>query len=306
MDIQKNKAAMASFVASILLAAPSMAQVYIPNLGDAQSKWHPEPPPVLQKPCIVIDKVKNITYMIGYDSQGSLVFHAIEQSMCSANWSTTPWISLPYPGGGKPYYTEQCFLTSTNHFAVQYLGGIAIWDHWGRTWTYRDIPCTLTYPNNAALVYQDKQATIDDFLINWVDGKGIGHLTGVQLVNDTVNACNELTTTNVPNDMTVAGAPNNGKTFFLFGPKRSCYYTITAAGSVSQNPVTTTSECNPLPALDIREPKTINYGGAIWIFGKNNDGLGVWSVNATGSPPYTIVPRSQGAPVLGNYTVADC
>jgi hypothetical protein len=68
--------------------------------------------------------------------------------------------------------------------------------------------------------------------------------------------------------MTVAGAPNNGKTFFLFGPKRSCYYTITAAGSVSQNPVTTTSECNPLPALDIREPKTINYGGAIWIFGK--------------------------------------
>ncbi|KAG0038712.1 hypothetical protein BGZ89_008001, partial [Linnemannia elongata] len=122
--------------------------------------------------------------MIGYDSQGSLVFYAIEQSMCSANWATVPWISLPYPGGGKPYYTEQCFLTSTNHFANQ-------------------------------------PATIDDILINWVDAKGTGHLTGVQLLNDTVNACNELSTPNVPNDMTVAGAPNNGQTYFLFGPKKS-------------------------------------------------------------------------------------
>lgn len=68
--------------------------------------------------------------------------------------------------------------------------------------------------------------------------------------------------------MTVAGAPNNGQTYFLFGPKKSCYYNITAAGTASQNPVTTTSECNPLPALDIREPRTVNYGGAIWIFGK--------------------------------------
>ncbi|KAF9133429.1 hypothetical protein BGW39_009740, partial [Mortierella sp. 14UC] len=193
MDIKKNKAAMASFVSSILLAAPSMAQVLIPT-DDLQGKWHPEPPPVLQQPCIVIDKVKNITYMIGKDSQGSLVFYAIEQSMCSANWTTVPWISLPYPGGGKPYYTEQCFLTSTNHFAVQYLGGIAIWDHWGRTWTYRNIPCTLTYPNNAALVLQDKTNAVDDILINWVDAKGTGHLTGVQLVNDNVNSCSELST----------------------------------------------------------------------------------------------------------------
>src|SRR5689334_12247838 len=68
--------------------------------------------------------------------------------------------------------------------------------------------------------------------------------------------------------MTVAGAPNNGQTYFLFGPKNSCYYTITAAGTASQNPVATTSECNPLPAMDIREPRTVNYGGAIWIFGK--------------------------------------
>ncbi|KAF9278758.1 hypothetical protein BGZ68_008357, partial [Mortierella alpina] len=305
MDIQKNKAAMASLLASILLAAaPASAQVQV-DPGQVQGKWHAEPPPVLQHPCVVIDSVNNMTYMIGYDSRGDLVFNFVQQSTCAANWATVTWTSLPYPGGGKPYHTEQCFLTSTNHFAVQYEGGIAIWDHWARTWTLRAIPCAMTYPNNAAMVYQDKSGKLDDILIHWQDSKG-GHLTGVQLINDNVNSCSELTTSNIPTDMSLAAAPNNGKTFFLFGTKGSGWYDITAATSASSQPIQTTSEFHPMHPLNIAQPRATNYGGSIWVFGKNADGLGVWSVNTTSPAPYTIVPRSQGAPITGDYSVANC
>ncbi|KAF9982533.1 hypothetical protein BGZ65_002750, partial [Modicella reniformis] len=307
MDIQKNKVALASFLASILAAiGPVAAQVVIedPN-NPLAGKWHPEPPPVLQHPCVVIDSVNNMTYMIGYDSRGSLVFNFIQQSMCSANWTSATWTSLPYPGGGKPYHTEQCFLTSTKHFAVQYEGGIAIWDHWARTWTYRKIPCVLTYPNNAALVYQNKDATVDDILIHWQDAKG-GHLTGVQLVNDDVHSCSELTTPNIPTDMSLAASPNDGKTFFLFGSKGSGWYDINAATSPSDRPVETTSEFHSLPAMNIGVPRATNYDGSIWIFGKNDVGVGVWSVKTSNGAPYTIVPRSQGAPIEGDFSIANC
>ncbi|KAG0009508.1 Ribosomal protein S6 kinase alpha-4 [Entomortierella chlamydospora] len=247
-----------------------------------------------------------MTYMLGYDSQGSIVFNFVEQDTCSSNWSNATWTSLPYPGGGKPYHTEECFLTSTHHFAVQYEGGVAIWDHWARTWTYRDIPCAVTYPNNAAMVNQDSQALIDDILIQWEDSKGAAHLTGVQLYNDTVNACNELSTTNVPTDMKLAAAPDDGKTFFLFGPKGSCWYDITAATTLSSQPIQTTSECHSLPALNISVPRATNYDGSIYIFGKNDVGVGVWSVNTANGAPYSIVPLSQGAPISGDFSVANC
>ncbi|KAG0258614.1 hypothetical protein BG011_003175 [Mortierella polycephala] len=246
-----------------------------------------------------------MTYMIGYDSQGDLVFHFVEQSTCAANWSTVIWTSLPYPGGKRAYHTEQCFLTSTNHFGVQYEGGIAIWDHWARTWSYENIPCKVTYPNNAAMVYQNKDGKLDDILIHWQDSKG-GHLTGVQLIGDKVNSCNDLTTPNVPTDMAVAAAPNNGKSFFLFGPKGSGWYDISAATSASTTPVQTTSEFQPLPALTVGSPRATNWGGSIWVFGKNDVGLGVWSVNTTVPAPYTLVPSSQGAPITGDFTVANC
>ncbi|KAF9195616.1 hypothetical protein BGZ50_004014, partial [Haplosporangium sp. Z 11] len=305
MDIQKNKAAMASFLASILLAAaPASAQVELdPSL--VKAKWHPEPPPVLQHPCVVIDSANNMTYMIGYDSRGDLVFHFVQQSTCAANWSTVIWTSLPYPGGNRAYHTEQCFLTSTNHFGVQYAGGIAIWDHWARTWSYENIPCKVTYPNNAAMVYQNKDGKLDDILIHWQDSNG-GHLTGVQLIGDKVNSCSDLTTSNVPTDMNLAAAPNNGKTFFLFGPKGSGWYDISAATSASTTPVQTTSEFHPLPALTVGSPRATNWGGSIWVFGKNDVGLGVWSVNTTVPAPYTLVPNSQGAPITGDFTVANC
>ncbi|KAI8346715.1 hypothetical protein B0O80DRAFT_224897 [Mortierella sp. GBAus27b] len=267
MDIQRNKAAMAAFISTFLLSASKVAaQVDIPT-GDLQARWHPEPPPVLMKPCIVIDSVNNMTYMIGYDSKGALVFNFIQQSMCSANWSTATWTSLPYPGGGKKYHTEQCFLTATRHFAVQFEGGMAVWDHWARTWTYKNIPCTLTYPNNAALVYQNKDATLDDFLIHWQDSNG-GHLTGVQMVNDNIYSCKELDTRNVPTDMKVAASPVDGKTFFLFGPKGSGWYDIDASPSCTDYPVKTTSDFHPLPALNVSVPRATNYDGSIYVFGK--------------------------------------
>ncbi|KAF9431906.1 hypothetical protein BGZ76_011538, partial [Entomortierella beljakovae] len=238
MDIQKNKAAMASFLASIMLSAvPVSAQ--IPVVVPPTSKWHPEPPPVLQRPCMIIDSEKNMTYMIGYDSRGDIVFNFVEQTTCAADWDTVIWTSLPYPGGKKPYHTEQCFLTSTHHFGVQYEGGFAIWDHWARTWTLKDLPCTVGYPNNAALVAQNGATLVDDYLIQWEDSNG-GHLAGVQFVNDSVNSCEILSTSNVPTQKTLAASPVDGKTYFLFGPKSSCWYDITSATSPSTSPVQTT------------------------------------------------------------------
>ncbi|KAF9898050.1 hypothetical protein BX616_004557, partial [Lobosporangium transversale] len=273
--------------------------------ADPVSRWHPEPPPVLQHPCIVIDSTNNMTYMIGYDSRGSLVFYFVQQSTCAANWSSVIWTSLPYPGGGKPYHTEQCWLTASRHFAVQYEGGIAVWDHWARTWTYKKIPCELTYPNNAAMVWQNTESKLDDILIQWQDTRG-GHLTSVQLRNDDVYSCEQLTTPNVPTDMRLAAAPLTGKTFFLFGPKASCYYDINAADSSSEHPIQVTSDCHPLHPLNITVPRATNHGGSIWIFGKNDVGVGVWSVNTTAGPPYNIVPRSQGTPISGDFAVANC
>lgn len=165
------------------------------SLGELQGKWHAEPPPVLQNPCVVVDSVNNLTYMIGYDSTGAIVFNFVQQSTCSANWTSVTWTSLPYPGGGKPYYTEQCFLTANHHFGVQFEGGIAVWNQWARTWTYETVPCPLTYPNNLAPVFQDSTGLIDDLLVQWQDNQGVAHLTGIQLLNDTVHSCSQLSTT---------------------------------------------------------------------------------------------------------------
>ncbi|KAG0350253.1 hypothetical protein BGZ54_003939, partial [Gamsiella multidivaricata] len=289
----------------VLTTSVTLFSGFVSLAGAVVGKWHAEPPPVLQHPCIVIDSANNMTYMIGYDSRGDLVFNFVQQSTCSSDWSSVIWTSLPYPGGGKPYHTEQCFLTSKNHFGVQYEGGIAVWDHWARTWTYQPIPCTLTYPNNAAVVYQNTQSTIDDILIHWQDSQG-AHLTGVQLLNDTVHSCNQLTTSNVPADMRVAASPKDGKTFFLFGPKGSGWYDIDSATTPSDKPVSTTSEFHPLPALNVTVPRTANWEGSIYVFGKNDAGVGVWSVNTTVGAPYTIVPESQGAPISGDFGVANC
>ena len=73
--------------------------------------------------------------------------------------------------------------------------------------------------------------------------------------------------------MKLAAAPLTGKSFFLFGPKSSCWYDITAASSASDQPVLTTSDCKPLPAMHIDNPRATNYNGSIWIFGEVRTGF---------------------------------
>lgn len=68
--------------------------------------------------------------------------------------------------------------------------------------------------------------------------------------------------------MSVAASTATGKNFFLFGKKSSCWYDIESATSPSTQPVTTTSECHPLPALNIGTPRAVNVNGTIYVFGK--------------------------------------
>lgn len=68
--------------------------------------------------------------------------------------------------------------------------------------------------------------------------------------------------------MSVAASTVTGKNFFLFGKKSSCWYDIESATSPSTQSVTTTSECHPLPALNISTPRAVNVNGTIYVFGK--------------------------------------
>lgn len=68
--------------------------------------------------------------------------------------------------------------------------------------------------------------------------------------------------------MSVAASTQTGKNFFLFGKKSSCWYDIESATAPSTQPVTTTSECHPLPALTIDTPRAVNVNGTIYVFGK--------------------------------------
>ncbi|KAF9433104.1 hypothetical protein BGZ76_009884 [Entomortierella beljakovae] len=140
-----------------------------PNPLYLSKRWHAEPPPVLQKPCLVVDKHNGRTYMIGYDSQNTLVFNFIDSTQaCDKNkkeklrsekvegeewrdstsefdWRNVQWTSLPYPGGsahhGRRFDTESCFLSSDLKFMVPSYepdgeGGFSVWDHDLRTWTH--------------------------------------------------------------------------------------------------------------------------------------------------------------------------
>ncbi|KAF9976139.1 hypothetical protein BGZ73_009114, partial [Actinomortierella ambigua] len=252
----KNKAAMASFLASALLASrPVLGQVQV-DPGQVVGKWHPEPPPVLQRPCIVIDKASGRSYIVGFDSQDTLTFEFIEQTMCEANWRKAPWVSLPAPkGAGKKFETEFCFLTTDGHVGVPYQGGFAFWDHIARGWTYKDYSCALSWPNHAALVHREKSQGIDTILVHQEQSSGAS-LTGIQLIHDNVNSCYNLPTTNVPTGMVWAASPGNNTSYFLFGKQQSCWYDITAEDSPSSTPVRTDGDCHPLPGLNIEQIRT--------------------------------------------------
>ncbi|KAG0223450.1 hypothetical protein BGW41_005589, partial [Actinomortierella wolfii] len=267
----KNKATLASFLAGALLAArPVLGQVDV-DTDRLAGKWHPEPPPILQRPCIVIDKTNNRSYIVGWDSKDTLTFEFIEQTTCEAEWRKAPWISLPTPKGRK-FETEFCFLTTDGHVGVPFQGGFAIWDHIARIWSYKTYECPITWPNHPAVVHQERSQGIDTILVHQ-EGSSGGHLTGIQLIHDNVNSCYDLPTTNVPTGMSWAASPGNNTSYFLFGKEKSCWYDITAENSPSSTPVRTDGDCHPLHGLNIRDIRTVVWGKTIYIFGKNDVGL---------------------------------
>ncbi|KAF9944981.1 hypothetical protein BGZ70_004162, partial [Mortierella alpina] len=160
------------------LTTSSVASVAYPGRMDRpglSKRWHSEPPPVLQKPCLVVDRANDRTYMIGYDSRNTLTFNFLDSTAaCDSkqehrkgdktepaetwlesdgfDWKHAQWTSLPYPGGvhqGRRFDTEHCFLSSDNKFMVPSFekngeGGFSVWDHEKRTWSHSriDRPCS--------------------------------------------------------------------------------------------------------------------------------------------------------------------
>ncbi|KAF9917010.1 hypothetical protein BX616_002189 [Lobosporangium transversale] len=199
-------------------------------------RWHPEPPPVLQRPCLVIDKIHGRAYMIGYDSKDRLVFNFMDSTeACDSNKQ-------------ERYKSEETGDGSE--------GGFSVWDHGRRTWTHIRInrPCTyheeeyekggkmrmkedtkrikFERPARMIVVYQsyrehathrhrstnhldgdnNDQEALDTIVAQWEDRHGRHHLTGVQLVNHMVYSCHDIKIGQVctlPPNITLVASPNN-------------------------------------------------------------------------------------------------
>ncbi|KAG0339953.1 hypothetical protein BG004_006604, partial [Podila humilis] len=366
-------------------------------------RWHAEPPPILQKPCLAVDRVHGRTYMIGYDSQNTLTFNFINSNeTCLSDeddddfdWRTAQWTSLPYPGGGhaarKRFFdTENCFLSSDYQFIVPTFethngeGGFSIWNHWDRAWKHARISTECScheeayekgskakvkkdakhikfeYPNRLAVVYQSLKTNvahrrislsssdsdryteaIDTVVIHWRDAKDRDHLTGVQLVNGQVNSCHDIKIGRevLPRDLTLVASPNNpyhythknspqklyhhgdhasrceNTTLFFFGPQGSGWFDIEIADRPSTRPVDILfmrhgagkGGFHAMPALQVKHPRAVYYRGQLWIFGKNNQGVGVWSIDTSSTEnTYEFVPQSQGSQSPGGLACASC
>ncbi|KAF9179656.1 hypothetical protein BGZ50_006775, partial [Haplosporangium sp. Z 11] len=386
-------------------------------------RWHAEPPPVLQHSCLVVDKVNERTYMIGYDSRNTLTFNFMDSTeACGVekhekhrgnksegnsspwldndgfDWKHAQWISLPYPGGvhqGRRFDTEHCFLTSDNMFMVPTYekdgqGGFSVWDHEKRTWTHSKIDkrCScheediengskfkvkkehkrlrFEHPNLFAVVYQsyrkyaprrgqtstNVEEAIDTVVIQWKDGHGRDHLTGVQLVNHQVYSCHDIKIGRniLPSELSLAASPNNpyhytydntprkfkhqgdhasrceNTTLFLLGPHGSGWLDITIADHPSKTPVdimyhhdrdnegieVKAGFFHNLPALEADRPRAVYYDSQLWIFGKNSQGVSVWSIDTSSEHEsnsrhgYEITHKSQGGYSPGDLTCASC
>ncbi|KAF9179630.1 hypothetical protein BGZ51_006767, partial [Haplosporangium sp. Z 767] len=386
-------------------------------------RWHAEPPPVLQHSCLVVDKVNERTYMIGYDSRNTLTFNFMDSTeACGVekhekhrgnksegnsspwldndgfDWKHAQWISLPYPGGvhqGRRFDTEHCFLTSDNMFMVPTYekdgqGGFSVWDHEKRTWTHSKIDkrCScheediengskfkvkkehkrlrFEHPNLFAVVYQsyrkyaprrgqtstNVEEAIDTVVIQWKDGHGRDHLTGVQLVNHQVYSCHDIKIGRniLPSELSLAASPNNpyhytydntprkfkhqgdhasrceNTTLFLLGPHGSGWLDITIADRPSKTPVdimyhhdrdnegieVKAGFFHNLPALEADRPRAVYYDSQLWIFGKNSQGVSVWSIDTSSEHEsnsrhgYEITHKSQGGYSPGDLTCASC
>lgn len=168
---------MTALTLQCLTASAVASQSYTGRIARSglSRRWHSEPPPVLQKPCLVVDRENDRTYMIGYDSRNTLTFNFLDSTAaCDSkqerrkddkaegtgtwlesdgfDWKHAQWTSLPYPGGvhqGRRFDTEHCFLSSDHKFIVPSFekngeGGFSVWDHEKRTWSHSriDKPCS--------------------------------------------------------------------------------------------------------------------------------------------------------------------
>ncbi|KAF9376093.1 hypothetical protein BGX21_003586, partial [Mortierella sp. AD011] len=368
--------AMIAIIALYTFVEPSSASSII--TGDVRhlsKRWHAEPPPVLQKPCIVIDEDNGRTYMIGYDSQNTLVFNFIDSTEACDNkkkelskgekadggewqenghdWQHARWTSLPYPGGtrqGRRFDTEHCFLTSHLKFMVPSYEpdgevGFSVWDHDLRTWTHirNDKECScheevehggkvkvkkdkkklkFEYPNLFTVVYQSYRAkgarhggasppgveeAIDTVVVQWKDKHDRNHLTGIQLLNHRVYSCHDIKIGSEDDH----GSRCENTTLFLFGPNGSGWFNVSIADRPSPRPVDIIYGANggfhSLPSLDVKHSQAVYYDGKLWIFGKNHQGVGVWSIDTSDSNNhYEITAQSQGGPSPGGLTCASC
>ncbi|KAF9217164.1 hypothetical protein BGZ59_006046, partial [Podila verticillata] len=361
-------------------------------------RWHAEPPPILQKPCLAVDLVHGRTYMIGYDSHDTLTFNFIQSNeTCLSDkddddldWRRAHWISLPYPGGGhagRRFDTEHCFLSSDNQFVVPTFeadgeGGFSIWNHRERVWRHARISTRCScheeshergskvkvkkdakhikfeYPNRQAVVYQSLRTNvacrggsssasgekcneaIDTVVIHWKDANDRDHLTGVQLVNSQVYSCHDIKIGPdvLPKDLTLIASPNNpyhythknspqklhhrgdhasrceNTTLFLIGPEGSGWFDIEIADRPSTRPIDILfmrpgagkGGFHEMEAVSAKHPHAVYYRGRLWIFGKNDQGVNVWSIDSSSSHSYKFQPQSQGEHSPGGLACASC
>ncbi|KAG0317392.1 hypothetical protein BGZ97_005465, partial [Linnemannia gamsii] len=187
------------------------------------------------------------------------------------------------------------------------------------------------------------EEAIDTVVIHWKDANDRDHLTGIQLVNHQVYSCHDIKVARetLPSNLTLIAAPVNpnhytfhknpkkykhegdhgsrceNTTLFLFGPHGSGWFDISIADRPSPRPVDILYHehkgheekggFHPLPNFEGEHPRTVYYGGQLWIFGKNPKGVGVWSIDTAESDHgYEIVPQSQGGPTPGSLACASC
>ncbi|KAF9994853.1 hypothetical protein BGZ79_000360, partial [Entomortierella chlamydospora] len=256
-------------------------------------RWHAEPPPVLQKPCLVVDKDNGRTYMIGYDSQNTLVFNFIDSTEACDNkkkelskgeeadggewqenghdWRHAQWTSLPYPGGarqGRRFDTEHCFLTSDLKFMVPSYEpdgevGFSVWDHDLRTWTH---------------IRNDKECSCHE--------EEVEHGGKVKVKKDKKKLKFEY-----PNLFTVVYQSYRAK-----GARH---------GGASPPGV---EEAIDTVIVQWKDKHDRNHLTGIQLLNhRNHQGVGVWSIDTSSSNNhYEVTAQSQGGPSPGGLTCASC
>ncbi|KAG0100327.1 hypothetical protein BGZ93_002196, partial [Podila epicladia] len=212
-----------------------------------------------------------------------------------------------------------------------------------QTVVYQSLRTNVACRTGASVLESDERCdeAIDTVVIHWKDADGRDHLTGVQLVNSQVNSCHDIKIGRdvLPKDLTLIASPNNpyhythkkspqklhhhgdhasrceNTTLFLFGPEGSGWFDIEIADRPSTRPVDILfmrpgagkGGFHGMSALIVKHPRAVYYRGRLWIFGKNNQGVGVWSIDtASSGNSYEFTAQSQGSNSPGGLACASC